>query len=203
MPIEAIACLECDLLLEAPRLREGQRAACPRCGHQLQSRARQAFTRPLAFALAALIFLVVANAFPFLALKVSGLESVMTLPQTALELYREGFAELAGLVLIFIIGVPALMMTSLLGLLLPLTRRRSAPWLVGTARLFFWLGPWSMVEVFVIGVIVSLVKLASMATIALGLSFWAYVAFAVCLTAAVSGLDRAELWSAIEAGAST
>ena len=55
-----------------------------------------------------------------------------------------------------------------------------------------------MVEVFVIGVIVSLVKLASLATVVLGISFWAYVGFSICLTAAMTSLDRAYVWDEIE-----
>jgi paraquat-inducible protein A len=61
------------------------------------------------------------------------------------------------------------------------------------------LSPWSMVEVFVIGVLVSLVKIAAMATVILGVSFWAYVGFAVCFTATLSNLDRLQMWREIEA----
>ena len=73
------------------------------------------------------------------------------------------------------------------------------PWLVPAGRFLFLLGPWSMVEVFVIGVLVSLVKIGAMATVVLGLSFWAYVAFTVCFTASLSSLDRLHLWREIEA----
>ena len=62
----------------------------------------------------------------------------------------------------------------------------------------FSLNNWAMVEVFVVGVIVSLVKIAKLATVVLGLSFWAYIACALCLTAAFSGLDRLQVWQAIE-----
>ncbi|MEZ5501490.1 MAG: paraquat-inducible protein A [Halioglobus sp.] len=58
---------------------------------------------------------------------------------------------------------------------------------------------WSMVEVFIIGVIVSLVKIAAMATVVVGISFWAYAAFTVCFTLAVSSLDRYQCWERIEA----
>ena len=76
---------------------------------------------------------------------------------------------------------------------------RSAPWLVPAGRFLFLLGPWSMVEVFVIGVLVSLVKIGAMASVVLGISFWAYVGFAVCFTASLSSLDRFEMWREIEA----
>ena len=56
-----------------------------------------------------------------------------------------------------------------------------------------------MVEVFIIGVIVSLVKIAKMATVGLGVSFWAYVAFSILFTMVVSALDRYQCWEQIEA----
>jgi paraquat-inducible protein A len=56
-----------------------------------------------------------------------------------------------------------------------------------------------MVEVFIIGVIVSLVKIAKMATVTLGLSFWGYVAFSILFTMAIASLDRYQLWEEIEA----
>ncbi len=195
---EPVACIECDLLIRIGPLRGGQRATCPRCGHVLSSAPPDGLTRSLAFALAAAVLLAAANAFPFMALEAQGLEQVMTLPRTGVELYRDGQASLAVLVLGPIVAVPALMLATLVALLVPLRRRIGAPWLVPAGRLLFWLSPWSMVEVFVIGVLVSLVKIAALATVVLGVSFWAYVGFALCFTAAVASLDRLQLWRAIE-----
>jgi paraquat-inducible protein A len=196
---EHTACIECDLLLTVGELEEDQRAECPRCGHLLTVASADGLTRSLAYAIAALILLAIANSFPFLVLKAQGLEQVMTLPRTAYELYRDGYAPLAVLVLGPIVGVPALMLGTLAALLVFVRRRRAAPWLVPAGRILFVLSPWSMVEVFVIGVLVSLVKIAALASVVLGLSFWAYVAFAFCFTAAFSSLDRLEMWREIEA----
>ena len=196
---ERIACIECDLLVRVGELRGGQRAGCPRCGNLLTAPAADGFTRTLAFALAACFLLVLANSFPFLALKAKGLEQVMTLPRTAMQLYSDGYATLAVLVLGPIVGIPALMLATLMALILPIRRRVPAPWLVPAGRFLFLLSPWSMVEVFVIGVLVSLVKIGAMATVVLGISFWAYVGFAVCFTASLSSLDRFEIWREIEA----
>jgi len=60
-------------------------------------------------------------------------------------------------------------------------------------------GRHSMAEVFIIGVLVSLVKIAAMASVVIGISFWAYVGFAVCFTASLSSLDRFQMWREIEA----
>ena len=193
-----IACLQCDLLLPTPALAEGERAGCPRCGHHLIASPKDGLSGGLAFALSAVVFLVLSCVFPFLSMKVGGSENSMTLAQSAIEIWRHGHQVVAALVLAFIVLVPGRMLAALLALLVPLARGRNAPWLVPAGRLAFFLGPWGMAEVFVIGVIVSLVKLMQMATIILGPSFWSYVAFSICLTAALSRLDRAYVWDAIE-----
>ncbi|MEE8310764.1 MAG: paraquat-inducible protein A [Candidatus Binatia bacterium] len=199
---ERTACIECDLIVTVGDLREGQRAACPRCDHTFTVRTADAFTRTLAFAVASAVLLVMANVFPFLSLEAKGLEKVMTLPRSALELYRDGYLSIAVLVLGPIVGIPAIMLATVMALLVPLRRRHPAPWLIPAGRLLFTLGPWSMVEVFLIGVLVSLVKIGAMATVVLGISFWAYVAFAICFTATLSSLDRVQMWRAIEASSS-
>jgi paraquat-inducible protein A len=193
-----LACFECDLLLSLRPLQEGDHAICPRCGFVISSRSRDGLARAMAFAISGAVLLALANSFPFLALKAGGLESVMTLPRTAIDLYDDGYGLLAALVLTFIVFVPGAMIGLIALLTASLSRGRSSPWLAPAARLLTALSTWSMAEVFVIGVIVSLVKIAQLATVVIGLSFWAYVAFAICFTAAVASLDRQEIWDAIE-----
>ncbi len=195
---ERLACIECDLLVAVAELREGERAACPRCGNLLTARTRNGLERSLAFAIAAGVLLVMALCFPFLSLKASGLESVMTLPSAALEIYRGGYGEMAALVLGVIVVVPAVMISILYFLLASLLRERGGAWLAPACRSLFWLTPWSMAEVFVIGVIVSLIKIGHMATVVIGISFWSYIAFTVCFTAAMSNLDRLSVWDDVE-----
>jgi paraquat-inducible protein A len=192
------ACLECDLLLPLPSVGEGERAACPRCNHLLISHPKDGFGRIQAFSISALVFLVFSFMFPFLTMKASGLENAMTLGQAVIELYENGQQVLAVLVSGFIMLVPAVILIAVLAVTVPLAAGRNAPWLVAAARLVFTLTPWSMVEVFVIGVIVSLVKLMAMADIIVGISFWSYAAFSVCLTASLSSFDKSWIWESIE-----
>lgn len=195
---ESIACLHCDLLLPAPALAEGERAGCPRCGAHLVARPRDGLSRSFAFASSAVVFLSIAVLFPFMTMKIGGFENAMTLPQAAIELYRYGMVALSGIVFAFVLAVPTMIVALVLAVVLQLMRGRPAPWLVPAGRLLFGLGTWSMVEVFVIGVIVSLVKLMSLATVVLGIAFWSYAVFGLCLTAALTSLDRAYVWGEIE-----
>lgn len=179
-------------------LEPGERARCPRCRHLLSVCVADPFTRALALSTTALLMLCMAISFPFMSLHTSGLDRVMTLPRTAVELHREGYTALAMGVLAVIVVIPATTMATVVLLVATLRRGRSAFWLVPAARLLSWLSPWSMVEVFVISVIVSLVKIASLADVKLGLSFWSYVAFGLCFVATLASLDRLSLWREIE-----
>ncbi len=193
-----IGCIECDLLVDVAPLSPGQIARCPRCSHLLTENKADGLTRSMAFSLAAAVLLALSMSFPFLTLKESGLEQVMTLGGTARMLWQGGYPEIAFLVMAPIVGIPALMLLGWMCLLLPLTRGIGRSWTVPVARGLAFLSPWSMVEVFVIGVIVSLVKIASLATVVLGISFWAYCAFALCFTAAFLNVDRVQMWERIE-----
>jgi paraquat-inducible protein A len=194
-----IACQSCDLLINVGTLQDGQTARCPRCGMFLTRYRSDAYDRVLAFASAGLVFLVLANSYSFLSFSSSGLESVMTLRQTPGALWTNDMQVVALLVAAFIIVIPGAILIMLLALGIPLAQGRYYPWLAHLAKGIFLAQNWSMVEVFIIGVIVSLVKIAAMATVVVGLSFWAYVAFTVCFTVAVTSLDRYQCWERIEA----
>ena len=131
--------------------------------------------------------------------KASGLENVMTLPETALKLWLYDMPGLSLLVAAFIIIIPALMLLLILALVTALLLSRNYSWLRFVGWLVYTLESWSMVEVFFIGVLVSLVKIAKMATVVMGISFWAYGAFSILFILALSGLDRVQCWRSIEA----
>jgi paraquat-inducible protein A len=192
------ACHECDLLITIDDLPEGGRATCPRCKSLITTRPRDGMNRSLALSISAVLLLIASNLYPFLSLQAAGLEQVMTLPRSAYALYQDGYWTIAVLVMGPIIGIPALMLAAVIALLVPLRQNRPAPWLIPAGRMLFALNPWSMVEVFVIGVLVSLVKIGAMATVILGISFWSYVAFSLCFIATFANLDRLAMWRQIE-----
>jgi paraquat-inducible protein A len=195
---QQIACHECDALLDLKPLTKGQRALCPRCGGLIQIARDDHLTRALAFAIAGLLLLPIANAYPFLGFERSGLENMFRLPQAAEILFNNDAHTLSFIVLGLVVILPAVLLALVLSLVIPLIRGRDAPWLVPAGRLLYGMNPWNMVEVFVIGVIVSLVKIMKLATVVIGISFWAYIGFAICLIGAISHLDRLSVWQAID-----
>lgn len=193
-----LVCHDCDVVLATPELAEGEKAVCPRCVAVLMTRGRNSLHRTAALAAASAVLFAVANWFPFLTLHAGLRESQMLLWQSATGLAAEGYVYLGAAVSVFIIAAPALLIGGLLYLVLPLIWNRRFLGAVPICRWVLRARRWNMMEVFFLGVLVSLLKLGKLATLTLGTSFWALVVLIVCLTAALASIHPRELWRRIE-----
>jgi paraquat-inducible protein A len=144
------------------------------------------------------VLFVVANSFPFLSFDMKGQETQTTLVTGVRDLWQQDKPELAGLVLLTIFLAPLLQIAILLYVLLPLHRNR-VPWQMKRAfRLLRHVEPWSMMEVFMIGILVAIVKLLDMARIEPGLALWAFVLLFLLISGAVASLDPHAVWERAE-----
>lgn len=193
-----VACHDCDLLLRLPPLAEGDTARCTRCGGALRRSRPHGIERTLALALAAAVLFVVAQSFPFLSFEMKGLVTRTTLVTGVFDLYEQGLPEVAALVLATSVLAPLLQIALLLYVLLPVHLGRT-PWGMAPAfRLLRRVQPWSMMEVFLIGILVAITKLAGMADVVPGLALWAFALLIVVLAGAMSSLDPQSVWERIE-----
>jgi paraquat-inducible protein A len=196
--IRLVACRDCDLLHRLGRLPEGGTARCRRCGGVLRRRPHNGLERTLALALAAAVLFVVANAFPFLSFEMKGQITRTTLLTGVVDLYQQGKAEIAALVMLTIALAPLAQIALLLWVLAPLRWNR-VPWQLPQAfRLLRHAQSWSMMEVFMIGILVALVKLMGMASIVPGLALGAFVLLMLVLTAAAASFDPEAVWEQVE-----
>ena len=192
-----IACHECDALQRVPHAQDGA-VCCHRCGAHLHQLGRYDITRALALAVTALILFVVANAYPMVALEVQGSRITTTLLQAVQELWREDVLLVAALVFVTVVVVPATQIIAMLYVLLPLQFGAVPPFVEFPLRLFQVAKPWGMVEVFILGILVSLVKLSHMAQVITGVALWAFAALVVVFAALGNAFDPVRLWSRIE-----
>jgi paraquat-inducible protein A len=127
-----------------------------------------------------------------------GSQTETTLGTGVVDLYQQGMPELAGLVLLTAILAPAVHLGMLLHLTLPLRLGR-VPWgLNPSFRLMRRIQPWSMMEVFMLGILVSVVKLAAMGRIVPGLALYAFGVLILVLAAANASFDPRSLWRRVE-----
>jgi paraquat-inducible protein A len=194
-----VACLECDLLQEEIGLGPRCEAQCARCGAELFRRIPNSLDRTLACFIGALIFLIIANAFPVMSLEAQGLTNSTTILGSAQALYDDNERLVAILVFMTTILLPALEVSAMVFLLACLR----VGYVPHTLPFFYRLAdaarPWTMMQVFLIGILVSLVKLSHMATIVLGIGVYALAGAIVMISAAVSLYDPGALWERVKA----
>jgi paraquat-inducible protein A len=194
-----VACHDCDLLHHVGPVPARGAARCGRCGGLLRRRRPHGIERTLALSLAAAVLFAVANLFPFLSFDMKGQKTQTTLLTGVFDLYEQGVQAIAGLVLVTAVLAPMLQIALLLYVLLPVHLGR-LPWQMARAfRLLRRVQPWSMMEVFLVGIVVAVTKLMGMAEVVPGLALWAFALLIVVLAGAMSSLDPQEVWERLEA----
>ena len=193
-----IACHECDLVHKITPVPKGSVARCVRCGAVLFRARPDSVDRTLAFTLAGLVLFVVACSFPFLAMKNAGIVQETALLTGVYNLYEQEMPGLATLVFLTCVLVPLVQMLILLYIMIPLKQNRPARYAIPVFRIFLHLQPWGMMEVFLLGILVALVKLGKMATIVPGLAVIAFGILIFVLAAAFSALDPHLVWERLE-----
>lgn len=195
-----IACHECDLLVAVPKLQPRQHAHCPRCDFLLTARRPGAQARLLAYSITALIFLGLANLFPFLSLEARGVEQSVTLLGSVAILFTEDHRLLAALVFASIVVIPAFLLAGIAYVSVSIRLGRELPWARAWLGAVIALEPWNMAEIFLVGILISFIKIVSLANVELGLSFWAYCLFTLGVVLVTLNFDRREVWELLVGG---
>ncbi len=157
------ACMECDLLLQDVPVPPGGESLCPRCGHVLREGRPDSVLHALLLSITGLILFGPAIGLPLLSLSVTGLRQESSLTQAILALGDNGFWEVATMVSICAIIAPLLNLWILFTVSVVLQMRAHPPWLPTLMRLNHHVREWAMLEVFLMGVLVSMVKLKDIA----------------------------------------
>lgn len=196
---DLIACPQCDTLHSAQELPQGTRAHCQRCGVVLMTSQPAAIVRIISLALTAFILMIAAISFPFLTLDEGGLRNATSVIDAVLA-FNDGYAfPLAVAVAFFIIVIPLMRLTALIYALGPLARERKPR---SGARKAFALAerlrPWSMAEIFIVGVTVALIKVAGLAAVTIGPAFWAFAGVVVITVLKDQLICRYSIWEALD-----
>ncbi|GAB5101046.1 paraquat-inducible protein A [Caballeronia sp. TF1N1] len=196
-PDELIACHECDALFKKRALPRHTSARCPRCGALLYRSIAGNLDRISAMTLAALITFVIAQAFPIVELDANGITSQTTLIGAIVSLWNEQMEIIAVLVFFATIFAPLAELLALLYVLVPLRAGYVPPGFNATLRTIQFVRPWGMIEVFMLGVLVTLVKMVSLARVIPEAALFAFGALTLMVAVVVS-FDPQRLWDIAE-----
>ena len=196
---DLVACPQCDTLHLARDLPVNARAHCQQCGIVLMTSQPAAMAQVLSLALTAFIMMIAAVSFPFLTLNAGGLRNATSVIDAVLA-FNDGYAfPLAVAVAFFIVVIPLVRLSALIYALGPLVReqrpRQGARRALALAER---LRPWSMAEIFIVGVTVALIKVAGLATVTIGPAFWAFAGVVVITVLKDQLICRYSIWEALD-----
>jgi paraquat-inducible protein A len=195
-----IGCHACGLVLAGGDGERGAHRRCPRCGAALHRRKPDSLARTAALVLTAAILYIPANAFPVMTVISFGHGEPDTILSGVRVLIEENMWPLALLVFFASITVPVLKLVGLSYLMLSVRRR--SRWRLRDRTVLYrvieGVGRWSMIDVFMISILVALVRLGSIATIEPGVGAVSFAAVVIMTMIASEMFDPRLMWDAAE-----
>ena len=191
-------CPSCGLFQTVPALVPGTSAHCARCPTILRRVSAHRLDHIIALTVAALVLLTVMCATPLMSVETAGIRHVADLFSGPEELVRQNMAPLGAVVLFVTVAAPLGRLLATLYALIGAHARHPSRHL---RQVFAWaerLRPWSMIEVFVLGVFVAYVKLGGLVEIGLRAGVYALLTLTFVLVWIDSALDREKVWERLD-----
>ena len=188
-------CEHCDSVHQRGRLAPGEAADCRVCGATLYRRSRLDPDAMLALTIAALIVFVLANAAPIVTMQSGGVTTRGWLGTIVAASWNADIGIVAAIAALTVFLFPLAQLALYLFVLLASKRLLRPPGFVAAMHGLRHLRPWSMVEVFLIGILVSIIKMSSLARVTPEAGLWGFGVLTILLTA-LSTFELRELWDA-------
>lgn len=197
---ELWTCNACELLVRPAEGEGGARSSCPRCGAALGRRKANSLARTWALLISGYVLYIPANLFPVMVIVSFGKQETSTIFNGVVELAQGGMWPIAALVFCASIVIPVLKLLSLTFVAASVQFRwRWRP--VDRTKLYRiveGIGRWSMIDVFVISILVALIKLERVATIEPSLGALCFAAVVILTMFAAMSFDPRLIWDCWE-----
>ncbi|MDR3630294.1 MAG: PqiA/YebS family transporter subunit [Desulfocapsaceae bacterium] len=193
-----IACPGCDLLLPDITAGEGEVISCRRCRTELHRHRKDSIDRTVALCLAGLLLYFPAMLLPLMTVETLGISETANIIQSAAGYYRQGFNFVAGTVLLAAILFPLLKLSLGFAVAISVKLGKSPRILPTLFRSYIHLEEWAMVEIYLLGIMVTVIKMYHMTTITYGLGFYCFLALVMVMVGTTACLDRKLFWARIE-----
>jgi paraquat-inducible protein A len=193
---QVIACETCGLVQRMAPVQPGSAAECFRCGDILVQRRRGSLELTAALSLAALILYVPANIYPILKMNLRGMYSESTVWDGVVQLANTNQWFIAAVVFLASMVIPVLKLAGLFFLVIS-SRVRMGRRLRSRTKIYKFIdriGPWAMLDVFLLAVLVALVKLGTWATVLPGPGLVAFAAVVMLTMFASAAFDPRLIW---------
>jgi paraquat-inducible protein A len=195
-----VSCHDCHLLTHMPQIARHQAALCPRCGCELHQRKPNSIMRTWALVITAMVFYVPANVLPMTITSALGSTQADTIMSGVIYFMHHGSWEIALVIFTASIFVPFMKFIILIYLLLTVQFRsiKRPSDRTRLYRLTEAVGRWSMVDIYVVTILIALVKLGVLANIEAGPAAIYFASVVVITMIAAESFDPRLIWDALE-----
>ncbi len=191
------ACPGCDLLVEIRPLDQNHRVICNRCGTTIVRSTRNSIEKVIAISIAGLLLFIPAMFLDLMTLTTIGMKVTGNVFETTRHFFVEGYMLVAVIVLLSAVIFPLAKLLCAFLVAFQINRAPQTPWLKPLFKFLTHIDEWGMAEVYLIGILVSLVKIYGMASVNFGVGFICFILLVFLSIANTSAIDKLLFWNRI------
>ncbi len=191
-------CPDCSLILRSITPEPHQIAVCPRCSQQLYRYKHNTIQKAMVLSLTGLCLYMPANMLPLISFSVLGIDTQSSIIQACLSMFDQGQYVIGITVALTTLVFPLLILSGLLLITLGLIRGWQAAWMPRFFRMYHHLIEWAMTDVFLVGVLITIVKMSHTAAVTLNPGFFCFVGLVLATISAHTVIDQELFWSLME-----
>ena len=192
------ACPGCDLLIPVPEVPDGHYIACGRCGTTLSKSYVNSIDRVIALSFAGLLLYLPAMFLPLMTLSSLGLREKGSVVDTCIGFYKNGYVVVSIVMFITAVIVPFLKISIPFLTAVSLKLRKKSKALISSFKLLKHLEEWGMVEIYLLGILITLIKMGDVASIDFNLGFFCFIGLVLLSMAVSVSIDRRLFWYLLE-----
>jgi paraquat-inducible protein A len=198
MPEKITVCPGCDMLLENIETETGFSLICPRCSHRIRSKVDDSIDKVLALSLTGILLYLPAIMLPLITLDALGFRRSGSIIDSMRVLWDSEFYFVAIMVFLTTLFFPLLKLVLLFAVSFMLKFRIRCHCLYQLLRLYIHVDEWGMPEVYMIGVLVTIIKMYHMASIEYDIGFFCFASFMLVTMLVTICFDRHKFWEEME-----
>ncbi|WLE99040.1 MAG: PqiA/YebS family transporter subunit [Candidatus Electrothrix communis] len=191
-------CPGCDLLLEKIQPTSTHTAVCPRCQRRLHRNRPDSILRTVVLSLTGLLLYLPANFAPLLTFNILGAATSSSLFQSTLSMFDQGEYLVGILVVLTGLICPLMILSLLFGVSAGLFLGWQQKWMAVFLHWYHHLTEWSMTDIYLIAVFITIIKMNHAAVIGYNPGFFYFIGLVATTVAAQASIDKTLFWKRID-----
>lgn len=195
-------CPDCDLLLPERQSPTGYSVSCPRCGKKLRKRKKDSVVRTFVLSMTGLLLYLPAVLLPLMTFKSLGFSDSTNVIESIVNFYINDYYFVSLMVFLSALIFPFLLLTMMFVITFNLLRGRYPPYLRTLFRNYLHLEEWAMIEVYLLGIMITIIKMVDNSEIVYQPGIFCFVSLVLLSLATSTTIDKEHFWRLIETNGS-